>query len=208
MKKIKVCIISEEAYPHLMGEGSGGSELQMKLLANELVQRGHEVHFVVFGKVDERFMKVNGVNLHIPYYNKKKGWTHFLPSNLFKYMSLLNRVNADVYIQRAGPLTSWLVKLFNKIFIFSVSDDASVSSYLRINSLMDLRFIFHILNVKLSNCVACQTEQQKKSLKENSSKNGVVIRNIYIPSLFRSSKNIKHILWVAVLHVLSLLKFI
>lgn len=196
MKKAKVCIICTEAYPYFKGEGSGGSELQMSLLAKELVRRDHEVHFIVFGKTNKHFEKIDGVNLHIPYYNKKKGWTHFFPNNFFKFMLLLNKINADIYIQRAGPLTTPLIKFLNKIFVFSVSDDASVSSQLKISSINDIKFIFHIIGIKLSKCVSCQTEQQQRFLKSNSSKKSVVIKNIYVPSLIKPAKNLRSILWV------------
>lgn len=196
MKKYKVCIISTEAYPYFKGEGSGGSELQMYLLANELVRRGHEVHFIVFGKTNDHFEEINGVNLHIPYYNKKIGWTHLFPKNFFKYMFLLKKINADIYIQRVGPFTTQLIKFLNKIFVFSVSDNDSVSSNLKIKSICDIKNLLHILNLRMSNCVVCQTEYQKELLNKNLSKKGKVIKNIYTPSKSVANEKKKQIIWV------------
>ena len=196
MKKLKICIICEEAYPYFIGKGLGGSERQMYLLAKEFSMRGHEVHFIVFGEKSNLNEKIDDINVYNPYNYHKSGWTHFLPDKLWKYSRLLNKINANVYIQRAGPLTTSLLRLQKKIFIFSISDNASVSTNLNIKSLKDLKNIFHIINIKMSNCVVCQTEDQKRLLKINASKNGRVIKNIYIPSFSHSNNELKHLLWV------------
>ena len=48
--------------------------------------------------------------------------------NLYKYFCLLYKIDADVYIQRAGPITTSIIGLTKKRFIFSVSNEATVSS--------------------------------------------------------------------------------
>ena len=75
MKKRNICIISEEAYPYFKGGDGGGAELQMALLATNLVKKGHNVFFITFGNVDSQYEKIDGVNLINSYYNKKKGYS-------------------------------------------------------------------------------------------------------------------------------------
>ena len=66
----------------------------------------------------------------------------------------------------------------------------------RIHSLWDIKNILRIINLKLSDCVFCQTENQKNLLKKNSSKKGTVIKNMFIPSQQISEKKFNQILWV------------
>lgn len=196
METFKICIISEEAYPYFKGGEGGGAELQMVLLAKNLVKRGHVVSFVTFGKTDVENEKIYGINVYNPYYNQKKGYTHFLPNKLLKYMTLLQKINADIYIQRSGPLTTPIISLFRKKFIFSVSNEATVSSHLKIGCFNDLKNIFRIFNIKVSDCIFCQTQKQKELLKTNSNEDCKVIRNIHIPSNYYSKNKSNDILWV------------
>lgn len=193
--KLKVCIISEAAYPYLKGGSSGGAELQMSLLAKYLVNRGHEVSLIHFGKSDSFYEKIENINVFCPYNYKNSGYNHFLPKNLFKYLSLLKKIDADVYIQRSGPLTTPIIGLSKKLFIFSASSDSNVSS-MKIKSLKELKNIVHTITIKTSSCVFCQTNNQEKLLLQNYNKKGKVIKNLYLPSNYISVKNPQQILWV------------
>lgn len=196
MKKIKICIISEEAYPYFKGKGSGGSELQMTLLAKNLLVKGYEIYFITFSKEGNFFENMKGINVYNPYFNKKKGWTHFLPNNLYKFLSVLKKIEADIYIQRAGPLTTFLIKIFRKKYVYSVSDNNSVTSNLKIKKISDLKYIFHILSIKFASCVFCQTEYQRKALMNYTSLKSKVIRNIFIPNRKYKLEKKRTILWV------------
>lgn len=197
MKRLKICIISEEANPYFKGKGGGGAELQMTMLAKILSKRGHKLSFITFGKTDNFYEKIEDIDLYNPYYNKKSGYTHLSPLNLIRYFKILKKIDADVYLQRAGPVSTLILGFTKKLFIFSVSDNATVSSHLKINKIKDLQYIFNILNLKLADCVCCQTEHQKKMLSENlPTKEGKVIKNIYIPSIHSDLNKEKQILWV------------
>ena len=185
-QKLRICIISEYAYSSLnsIGKEIGGAELQMILLAKGLIKRGYDVHLIAFSKSKNSFELIDGIKVHIPYDNKSSGFTHFYPLNLYKLLKLLNKINADIYIQSAGfpiaGITAFLAKLNNKIFIYASSSDHSVSTYLTIKKVKDLELIPYIYGIKNATCVVCQTENQKKLLKSSLSKEGIIIKT-FIP---------------------------
>lgn len=205
-KKLKICIISEYALPYLIGgSGTGGAELQMTLLAKGLLNRKYDVNIVVF---DEEIGKYgcDGINVYVPYDNKKKGYTHFHPLNLYKIFKILKQIDADIYIQRAGsPLTgiiTFFSKLSNKIFIFSVSSDVNVSLALQINDIKDCVRLPFIYGLKNCTQVVCQTFHQMNLLRKHTTRKSVVIRNIFNPfqndtqKVCENGKRKKSVLWV------------
>ena len=184
-KKLKICIISEYAYSSIknIGVGAGGAELQMVLLAKGLVKRDYDVNFVTFGNSGNSFEKISGINVFMPYNVQNRGYKHFYPLKLYKLFKLLITIDADIYVQRAGsPLTgiiSFVSRLKNKKFIYCVSSNDNVTNAIKIKDISDMGKFFFKYGIKNSNCVVCQTKFQKKLLKMNLSKKGVVIKNIF-----------------------------
>ncbi len=203
---MKICILSEYAYSIYTNENAaGGAELQMTILAKELVNRSHDVSLITFGKTKNSFQLINGVKVYHPFYLHGKGYVYFYPKNFYKLFKILNKIDADIYIQRATtPLTglaAFFTKLKNKIFVYSVSSNACVSNNLSIKGINDLKKLIYKFGVKNSDSIICQTENQKDLLKKTIGKNGVIIKNIYIPippKLESNTKNtsILKVLWV------------
>ena len=109
--KIKICVLSEYAYPLLTGQEIrfGGAELQMVILANELKKRSYDVSFVTFSKTENTFEKYENINVYNPYNIEFKGYHHFYPQNIYKLLKTIKKIDADIYIQRAGShLTGFL----------------------------------------------------------------------------------------------------
>ena len=182
---MKICILSEYAYS-LFADNSteiGGAEFQMTLLAKELIARGHQVSFVSFEKSNNSSETIDGMKMFNPFDNKGSGFTYLCPQNVYKLLKTLDKIDADVYIQRATtPLTGFLsffAKLKNKKFIYSSSSEMDVSDNLTINSLTDLKKVFYKFGVKHCNCVVCQTENQIDLLDQSINKNGKLIKNLY-----------------------------
>ncbi|EKF86360.1 glycosyltransferase family 4 protein [Methanobacterium formicicum] len=202
MKNIKICIVSEYALPYLIdNSGTGGAELQMFLLAKGLSKRHYDVNFIALDELTGTY-EFNGIKIFVPYNNKKNsGYTHFNLINLYKFVTILNKINADIYILRGGsPLTSiisFFAQLKNKIFIFSSSSDANVSTALEINNIKDFIKLPFRYGVKNSTQVLCQTTHQKNLLKKYVSKKGFVVRNMFQSSATNFEiENKKSVLWV------------
>jgi glycosyltransferase involved in cell wall biosynthesis len=203
-RNIKICILSELAYPLLTRQNNhGGAELQMIILAKELVKRSYDVSFVTFNKSMKSNEIIEGIKVYNPFDSKNRGFTYLNPKNLYKLLKILKKINADIYIQRATtPLTgvvSFFAKLKNKIFLYSVSSDYDVSTNLSFKSLKDLKNIFFRFGIKNCNLVLCQTNYQKKLLNQTLNKSGRVIKNFFpLTTIEQKSKDssIIKILWV------------
>ena len=61
---MKICIISEYAYSLGTTKSGtpGGAELQMTLLAKELVKRSYDVSFIVFVNKENIVKVIDGIN--------------------------------------------------------------------------------------------------------------------------------------------------
>lgn len=202
---IKICILSELAYSLLAGQGiGGGAELQMTMLAKELVNRSYDVSFITFEKSSSSSELIDGIKVYNPFDNKDSGYTYLYPQNIYKLFKILKKIDADIYIQRATtPLTGFIgffTKLNNnKIFLFSASSDNDVSINLFLKSVKDLKNLFFRFGVEYCSMVICQTNQQRNLLNQILDKEVVVIKNFYpFPKIFkkkRDSSTVK-ILWV------------
>lgn len=203
-KQLKICILSELAYPLLARQGNhGGAELQMIILAKELVKRSYDVSFVTFDKSMNSNEIIEGIKVYNPFDSKNSGFTYLNPKNLYKLLKILKKINADIYIQRATtPLTgvvSFFAKLNNKVFLYSAASDNDVSVNLSFKSLKDLKNIFFWFGVKNCNLVLCQTNHQKNLLNQALNKSGRVIKNFFpLTTIEQKSKDssIIKILWV------------
>lgn len=206
-QKIKICILSELAYSLLAGKGiRGGAELQMTILAKELVKRSYDVSFVTFDKSNNYYEIIDGIKVYNPFDSQDSGYTYLNPKNLYKLLKILKKINADIYIQRGTtPLTgvvSFFAKLNNKVFLYSVSSDNVINIDLSFKSLKDLRKIFFRFGVKNCTLVLCQTQYQKDILKQVLDKDGKIIKNFYpFTTIGQKQKDssVGNILWVGLI---------
>jgi glycosyltransferase involved in cell wall biosynthesis len=197
--------VAEYAYPYLNGGGAGGAELQMILLGQELIQRGYHVHLITFADSDRNYDKIGGMKVHIPYNNKGSGFTHILPQNLFRFFSLLGKINADIHIQSAGTPLTGLISLFSQLkgkkFIFVSSSDANLSSALTVKHIQDLVKIPYKFGIKNADCIVAQTYHQKDLIRNPSGKsvplkNSAVIKTIIPLKSSNEESHGKNVLWV------------
>ena len=187
-EKLKICILSEYAYSLLANKGKrvGGAELQTVTIAKELVKRSYDVSFVTFEKSSSLVEVINGIKVYNLFNNLGKGCVTLYPQHLYKVLRILNRIDADVYIQKGTtPLTgmiAFFAKFRNRIFLHAASSEKNVSINLKITSIKDFKNLFYRFGVKYCDCVICQTNHQKKLLKQTIHRDGKVIKNLYIPT--------------------------
>ncbi|EMR73001.1 glycosyltransferase [Thermoplasmatales archaeon SCGC AB-539-N05] len=183
---MKICILSEYAFSilsNIQKHETAGAELQMSILAKELVKRSYDVSFITFNNTNFKFKEFNGIKVFNPFFNHYKGYTYLYPHNLFKLFKTLKKINADIYIQRAATPLTGLVSLYAKIskkaFLYSSASEDDVSYFLDINNIKDLNKLIYRFGVKHSSLVLCQTSNQKELLKKSIGKNGTVLKNLY-----------------------------
>jgi len=201
---IKICILSELAYSLLAGKGiRGGAELQMTILAKELVKRSYDVSFVTFEKPERSIEMIEGIKVYNPFDIRNSGYSYLYPHYMSRLLKILKMIDADIYIQRATtPLTGvvgFFTNLNNKLFLYSASSDNDVSDNLQVKSVEDLKNMVFRFGVKHCDMVICQSSQQKNLLKKTLSKEGMVIKNFYsFPKTAQNIRNLsnKRILWV------------
>jgi glycosyltransferase involved in cell wall biosynthesis len=203
--EIKICIISEFAYSLLTEKGDrfGGAELQMTLLANELIKKSYDVSFITFEKSSKSIEKVNNIKIYNPFSSRGRGYTFLRPIYVFKLLKLLNNINADIYIQKGKtPLTGILAffsKLKNKAFLYISSSEKHVNENLKIRSIKEIENLIYSFGVRNCNQIICQTNNQKRLLKQNIGKEGKVIKNLFLPPKIKHKSNntsILKVLWI------------
>ena len=199
-KNLKICVLSEYAHPLLSGTSNeiGGAELQMAMLAKELLKRSHDVSFVSFGD-SQYFSQIDGLNIYNPFDVQNSGFTHLKPWNILTLFKTLKKINADIYIQRGVTpltgLTAMFCRLNHKKFVYSVASDSAVTSYLDIKTVSDLRKVFYKIGIMLSSVLVCQSKVQMELL-DKRGKKSVLIKNAYIPPLSQKPEHDIKSLWV------------
>jgi len=118
----------------LLGNTSGGGELQIAVLAKALAKIGHEVVIVDYN-IDKEFQTDDGIKV-CPVKNWNKGvrfirtFTHRLPH---LYATLRNQ-NADVYYCRIRNfrhiLAYWAARKVKAKFILGIASDLDISSFM------------------------------------------------------------------------------
>ena len=197
----KICVLSEYAYPLLSGTANeiGGAELQMTMLAKELLKRSYDVSFVSFGKADY-FSQIDGLKIYNPFDVKNSGFTYLKPWNLLSLFKTLKSIDADIYIQRGvTPLTGFTAlfcRLNNKKFIYSVASDSDVDSQLNIKNVSDLKKIIYKIGIDLSSELVCQSNLQKELLRKRGKKSRLIKNSYHAPLVTNSNKNKAKSLWV------------
>jgi glycosyltransferase involved in cell wall biosynthesis len=189
-RRPKVCVVSPAALPLIKGRDNshiGGAEVQMVTLARELAKRSYEVSFLVAEQYDTEFEVIDGIRVYSPINVRyRSSFAYFQPQNLLKLVRTLNRIDADIIIQRPGsPLTGILsvyARLKNRKFVFSTSSDKNVSSHLVISRIHDLPLFPYVVGIRLATMITCQTMKQQALLHDTCGRTGQVIKNFHIPS--------------------------
>jgi glycosyltransferase involved in cell wall biosynthesis len=202
--KPKICIISEYAYPILTGDKKkmGGAEIQAINISKELIERNYDISLITFGKSHLKYEEILEIKTYIPYDVKSSGYSHIYPWNLYNLWTVINKIDADVYIQRSGTILTgtiaFLVKLMKKKFVFSASSDNNLSIHLRVKSIRDFPHIIYAYGVKSSDCVICQSNHQQKLLMDSTGKKGQVIKNVHFPQSIQNKqeKCSKTAIWI------------
>ena len=78
-RKIKICVLSEFGQSLITGKGTyvGGAEVQMSILAKELVKRSYNVSFVTFGKTSSLYEVIEGVKVYNAFDNRFGGYSYY-----------------------------------------------------------------------------------------------------------------------------------
>lgn len=134
-KTVNLCIFSNYGYS-LYNKRSdvlfGGAEVQLFLLANQLVKDQKIKVHIIIGKKEFQFNKIetyNDIKLYVSI-PVEKSIINYIKGGINLFLTLL-KLNPDVIIQRTGGIQTFLIALYSQIFrkkfIFSIAHERAVS---------------------------------------------------------------------------------
>lgn len=123
---MKVCFISLKAYPLFNNDIKamhGGAEVQMSILARHLAQEdGFDVHVITASYRNKPIKKFKNLTIWPTF-----SFGLFTPLKIIKFLSVFNKIDADVYIQRTLSFYSFFLAAYcrmkGKKFIYMVAHD-------------------------------------------------------------------------------------
>jgi glycosyltransferase involved in cell wall biosynthesis len=189
---MKFCFIAPTSADLVLNNGSdrvGGAEIQQYRIAIELQRQGHVASFLVndIGQPERVVTEIGEVwRLSVP--NKKtrmKGAGTF--NRWQNLLSLMSRVNADVYYYRMPfldilPSALWC-RYHRKQLIYSNAADSTVEG---ISSFKGTRLIklMTLIGIRLAYLRLCQhTEQQERMLRNLGLTSVVIPNGVEVPSM-------------------------
>jgi len=198
-EKQTICIAAPQVYQVFHSENLderpfGGAEIQLSLLARELIYQNKEVHILSedYGQPEHK------ITQSIHFWNalpREKS----LPRQIFSFLKNLYKVPSNVCIQRSLTSFSGFIGIYcritNQKFIYMVAHDKEVDGGHELDKSFFTRFLKH-LAFKTSHHVIVQNSYQEKQLAERG------IRSMVIPSLIDlntsqlAANPFSYILWV------------
>ena len=202
--------------PEFVYRETGGAELQVSLIANELLRKGWKVEIVAIrGNPQEMGNKLINTELvrFIPY-SKIRFFRSF---EFFTVFMCLLRTRSGVYYQRTTSAHTGAVglycRLFSKRMVFAVAHDQDLITSFNTRNFREynyrsrikafIRKKDHVLTDRLiqtglknSDAIVCQTRDQQAMLTPDMRAKSVLIRNSYAFTLPAEWKKENIILWV------------
>ena len=186
----------------------GGSEVQLYQLAKKIAEdERFDVSFVVGDFGQENIELYDNISIFKAFPIKRKEFKYITGFYYqLKFLFLLKRINADVYIQRAAGAETGLVaffsKLFEKKFIYMTASSIDVDGTYKKRDLLT-GFIYEY-GLKNASIVIVQGEEYKQILKERYKRDSVIIKNSFrIPEHAPNISKKKTILWVGTSQLLK-----
>jgi glycosyltransferase involved in cell wall biosynthesis len=179
----KLCFVSLSSYPLLVGEDLGyvgGAEVQQVLLARELVKHGYQVTFITYGDEPSSAEHVGGIEVIKTYRREDATGLSFLVKARAVWRAM-KKAGADIYFHEAGApgVVAIFCFLRRRKFLHYIPSDANVSRKLAQANVKLYQRIANWLDIKLADVVVCQSEFQKKTLEDNFSRKGLIIKNAF-----------------------------
>lgn len=93
----------------------GGAEVQQMLLANYLVEKGHDVKLLVKASPNSCNIRANGIEI-IPFFMRFAGGNNFwIPFDVVSLFHALNKADADIYIIKVPRVLLSVIGIFCRI---------------------------------------------------------------------------------------------
>lgn len=186
---VQISIISPYVYSYFdpdYGPIPGGAQRQQYLLTKQLVDRGHDVSFIVGDFDQPRRKSIDGITL-IKGAPTNVGGPFAIGTAVVRLLRAMRSTNSDVFLVRGSPkltaATYSCARLLRKPLVFRLANDSDIDpEYLRSNYSAPVRRLYGS-SVRGAAAVMTQTEQQQKALKQAFGVDSRVVTNAYdLPS--------------------------
>lgn len=204
MKKTPTfCLIS----PWYFKEGLGGSEIQNYYIAQVLIKRGWEVHYI--RESPDRHIKKPEIDNQIILHAIPKRQAYFKWLNIFHVLKIAKRILADVWYIRGNVSYVFPALVCSKVFggttIWNCSHELQTQS--RQNSLRGVKYFwlpFAYLNrfiyeksLPYMNIRITQSQKQKNMLQANLGLSSKVLYNGHPKTSYSLANKQPHVLFIA-----------
>jgi len=209
--KKNVCVIAPGILPLLLGIGPKniiGPDVHIFVLINELLKHGFNITCITTANEDKHpvspLLNLDIILIHEP---PDQFRIIYIILKVLAIWNAMQMANADLYYHAGavpGPI-SIFCKVMNKKFIYGIASDGIVKKNLVTRKIrefsqsrLNLGRLGNWLDIKLADALIVQSEYQKKLLKENFKRDGIVIKMPFPIA----SKEVSHkvdppiILWV------------
>jgi glycosyltransferase involved in cell wall biosynthesis len=196
------------AIPGWVTKHTGGAELQVYLISEELIRRGWKVEVVTYRPNDKSQINNRFLNPDVNYYYYTKTKSSIF--SILKAFRALIRTKSKIYYFRTDALALKvalrllrIIKNIKLVYALAHDIDAENLSFRdtffsnNIFRKLDLYFadILNHNSIKMFDKIVCQTEDQKNILKAKTRQEGEVIYNSFNGEDVQLSKN-NTILWI------------
>jgi glycosyltransferase involved in cell wall biosynthesis len=183
----KICFVALGAYPLLSGKSSEriiGPDIHQIILAKELIKQNFKVTFITQDKACKTVEYINGMEI---IKIRENDYPVILKQilKLFYIANAMRKAKACIYIHAGGVAgaVSPFCKLIGRKFVYDIGSDALVDRNLITQKIKEfnrakfsLNAIGNWLDIKFADAIIVQSEFQKKLLKKNFGKDGIIIK--------------------------------
>lgn len=175
-----ICFVAPTIYPYYRGCGCGGAELQIKMLADVLADRGHQVTVLTYSNdqiVEEFFGKVRVLKCPLRFLG---GSNLFFLVDTYNFIRKIRKLNPDFLLMKTPNIIIFLLVLAAKyagntrvVKIFASDNDCCQKN--------NISGIFYRIGMYFADGLVFQTNFQKNLYEWKRKTSNPVIRNIFIP---------------------------
>jgi glycosyltransferase involved in cell wall biosynthesis len=188
-KNVKICFVAlAYAYSLLTGKNPKkvvGPDVHQVILARELLKYGFKITFITYDEGGAPVEYIDGIEIikiHNSTYRLNLLNTVL---KIFRVWNAMRKANALIYYHAGGMagVVSPFCKLIRRKYIYEIASDALVNRVPVTKKIKEFkRSLFRLgtfgnwLDIKLADTIIVQSEYQKRMIKKNFSKDGVVIK--------------------------------
>ena len=185
----KICFVAlAYSYSLLTGKNPKkvvGPDVHQVILARELIKYGFKITFITYDEGGAPVEYIDGIKIIKVHNSTYRLNILNIVLKVFRVWNAMRKANAHIYYHAGGMagVVSPFCKLIRRKYIYEIASDALVNRVHVTRKIKEFnRFKFSIgtfgnwLDIKLADAIIVQSEYQKKMLKKNFGRDGILIK--------------------------------